>query len=116
MNYISIMLAEKSLGSRSDAELFGEFLGSADSDPRAFGRKSLYMILFFLQKALGDKQGHVNILMSRFLKTLVHLLLDKLPYCVAVGTYNHTALYTSVVDKVGFFYDVGIPFREVVLH
>ena len=110
------MLAEERLGGGTDGKSLGELVLAAKGYPRALGRKSLYVILFLLEKALGDKHGHVNILVTERLEARVKILLNVLPDRIAVGTDDHASLDAGVVDQLCFFYNVGEPLREVHVH
>ncbi len=87
------MLAEKCFGCRPYAKPFGKLFLTAVSDPCNLGSKARNMVLFLLQKAFGDKHGHIDIFVSCFLKASVKVLLNKLPYSIAIWPDNHTTLY-----------------------
>ena len=113
---ISIVLAEQSLGSRSYAESVLKLLASAVSYPCNFGSKALNVILFLLEKALGDKHRHTNILVTQCLETGIEYLLYVLPDSVAIGSYYHTALYACIRYEFCFSADIGIPLCEILIH
>ena len=108
-----IVLAEKCFGCRANGKTLGELFLTADSYPSALGSKALDVVFFLLQKAFGNKHGHVNVLMACFLKASVQVGLNKLPDSVAVGADHHAALYARIVYKLGLFYYVGVPFCEI---
>ena len=110
------MLAEKRLRCRAHAKPVLELFVSAVSYPRNLGSKALNVIFFFLQKALGDKHRHTNILVTQRLETRVKVFLNVLPDSVAIRSDDHTALYAGVLDKLCLFADVGIPLCEIFFH
>ena len=74
------------------------------------------MILFFLQEPFGDKHGHVDVFVSRFLETAVQDALDVFPDRVTVRTDDHAALHGRILNEIRLLDNIGIPLREVVLH
>ena len=116
MNYISVVLAEKSLRCRTYTEPVLQLLVSAVSYPCHLRRKALNVILFLLEKALRDKHRHTNILMSQSLEFGIKDMLHIFPYRIAVGTYYHTALYACIFYKLCLFADVGIPLSKILVH
>jgi hypothetical protein len=92
MNYIFIMLAEKSLGRGTNRKTLGKSVLTAKGYPSALGSKALNVVLLFLKKAFGDKHRHIYIFYACFFKATVKVFLDIFPDAVAVGTDNHTAL------------------------
>ena len=110
------MLTEKSLGCRTNAKPVLELFVSAVSYPRNFRRKAFNVVFFFLQKALGDKHRHADILVTQCLETSVKVFLNVLPDSVAIRSDDHTALYAGVLDKLCFLADVGVPFCKVFVH
>ena len=93
MNYILIMLAEKSFRRRTDRKSLGETVLSANCYPSALGSKALNVILLALKKALRNKHWHINVLVSELFKSRVKIVLNILPDSVSVRTDHHTALY-----------------------
>ena len=110
------VLAEERFGGGADGKTLGELVLAAKCYPRALGRKSLNVILFLLEKAFGDKHGHVNILVTERLEARVKILLNVFPNCIAVGTDDHASLDAGVVNQLCFFYNVGEPLCEVYVH
>lgn len=60
-------------------------------DPRHFRSKAFDMIFFLLQQALWDKEGHIDILMTRFFNLAVKFVANILPNFKAVRLNDHTA-------------------------
>ena len=113
---VSVMLAEESLGSRTNAKLLGELFCAAVSYPCNLGSKARNVILLLLEKRFGNEHRHIYVLVTELLESGVKDSLNILPDSVAVGANDHTSLYAGVVDKIGLLYDVGVPFCEVLVH
>ena len=54
--------------------------------------------------------------MTCVLEHTVKYFLDIFPYRVTVGSDRHTAFNACVFDKLGFFYYVGVPLGEILVH
>ena len=64
------------------------------------------------QQVLGNQQRKIGIFMPRFLETRIELVLDQLPYPIAVLLDDHTALDLGIIDHIRHFDDVRIPPRK----
>ncbi len=73
-----------------DVRLF-QFLAARDGYYRQFGRKTLDVFGFLLQKALRDQQRKIDILMAGGLEAIVQLALQHFPDGIAVGLDHHAA-------------------------
>ena len=74
------------------------------------------MVLFLLQKALGDQHGHIDVLHAHLLKLRIHDVLNVLPDGIAIGPVNEDALYGGVVDQLCLFAHIGVPLGKIDLH
>ena len=110
------MVAEQGLGGRTDAQAFLQLFGAAVGDPRYFGSKTFYMVLFLLEQAFRDEQRHCHVLVTGLFKFRIQDALDVFPDCIAVWTDDHTAFDRRIVAQLCFFDDVGIPFCKVDVH
>ena len=116
MNDVCIVLTEKSLRRGSDAKSFLELFIAAVGYPRNLGSEALNVILFLFKQALGNEHRHTYILVTGCLEHTVHNVLNVFPYCIAVGSDDHTALNACILTKLSLFYNVGIPFCEILVH
>ena len=116
MNDVCVMLTEKSLRRGSDAKSFLKLLAAAVGYPRNLGSEAFNVILFFFKPAFGNVHGHTYILMSCCLEHTVHNVLNVFPNRIAVGSDNHAALNACVFAKLGFFYNVCVPFCKILVH
>ena len=116
LNDILVVLAEKSLGGRTDDKSFGELVLSADGYDRALGSKARNVIGFLLQKRLGDEHRHIYVLVTELLELGVKDALDILPDRVSVGADDHTSLNARIVNQLRFLYNVGIPLGKICFH
>ena len=116
LNNVLIVLAEEGLGGGADDETLGQIGLAADGDDGALGCKTLDVILFLFQQALGDEHGHVDVLVTKLLEAGVEILLDVFPDGIAVGTDDHAALNAGIVHQLSLFDHVGIPLAEILLH
>jgi len=120
-------MPDNGLGSRADNQLFFQFRGFINhhstfrvtfqpvmGNNGTFFGKAFYMICFFTQKRLGNKQGEIGILMPGILEHLVQSRLHFLPNGIAIGLNYHTATHGRILSKIGLNYNVIIPLRKVV--
>ncbi len=110
-----VVLTEQGLGGRTHSQTLGELFLTADRHPRTLRRKALHMILFALQKALGNKHGHIDVFVTGLLEASVHVRLHQLPNRVAVGTDNHAALDARIISQLRLFDNVGVPFCKILV-
>ena len=113
---VGIVLTEQCFRSRTHTEPFFQLFASAVGDPCHFRCKAFYVILFLFEQAFRNKHRHADIFMSGFLKHAVQNMLHILPDGVTIRTNDHTALDAGVFDKLCFFYNIGIPLCEILIH
>ena len=116
MDYILIVIAEQRLGGRAHAHTLLQLVISAVCYPCYLGSKALNVLLLLIKKRLGNKERHVNILMSRHLKARIKNLLNILPDSVSVGTIDHATLNACISDEIRLCANVGIPLCEIIAH
>ena len=116
MYLLLIVLAEQHLAGGADIELFTELLAAPLGHHRALGGEAVDMVLFLLQKPLGDEEGHTDILHPQLFKARVHLPLDIFPDGVAIGLVYHAALHAGIVGQLRLFHNVRVPLGEVYVH
>ena len=116
VDVLCIKIAEQCLRSRPDAHALLQFLQSSMGYPRHLRGKSLHMVLFLLQQALGYEDRHVDILHPCLLKPSVHLLLDVLPDCVAGRLNHHASLDAGIIAQLRLLYHIRIPLGEILIH
>ena len=110
------MLAEESLGGRTNTEPVLKLLISSVSYPCNFRSKALNVILFLLKKAFRNEHRHTNVFVAGFLEHSIKDMLNVLPDSIAVRANYHTALNAGIFDEFGFFADVSVPLREILVH
>ena len=116
LDVIFIKITKQRLRSRSDTKSFQQLALPAMRHPRHLRRKAFHMIFFFIQKTFRNKQRHIHVLYSGFFKTTVQFVLDIFPQRVSCRLDNHTAFHRRIIDQFCFFYYIGIPLREILLH
>ena len=116
MDYILIVIAEQRLGGRAHAHTLLQLVIPSVCHPCDLRSKALYMLLLLIKKRLGNKERHVNILMSCRLKARIKNLLNILPDSVSVGTIDHAALNACISDEIRLCANVGIPLCEIIAH
>ena len=116
LDIIFIKITEQCLRSRANAQTLLKLLQTTIGYPCNLGRESLYMILFFFQKALRNEHGHIYILSPCRFKSLVELLLDQLPNRIAGWFDRHTALYAGIADQLCLQNHIGIPLGKIGIH
>ena len=116
VDYILEVVAEKCLGSGANHQSFRKSILTADCNHSALGSEARYVILFLLEKALGDKHRHIDIFVSECLESGVKLLLYIFPDSVAVGADDHASLYARIVNQLCLLYYVGIPLSKINVH
>ena len=116
LDYICIVLAEERLRGRTHAQPLGQLLLAAHSYPRNLGSKALNVVLLLLEERLGNEHGHIYVFYAGLLEPAVKYALDVLPYSISVGTDDHASLDAGVVNEVGLLYNIGVPFRKILVH
>src|SRR2546425_5411847 len=81
---------------------------------RHFLRESLHVLGLAREKALGDKQREVSVLVPRRLEHGVQGALHELPHAVAEGPDDHATAHGRVIGQLRLLDDVGIPLAEVL--
>ena len=110
------MLAEKSFGCRTNAKALCKLFFTTMSNPSNLGRKSCNVVFFLLEKRFGNEHRHIYVLVSKLLEARVKNFLNVFPYCISVRADNHAALYAGIINKIGLFNDVCIPFSKILFH
>ena len=110
------MLTEQRLGGGPDGVALLQLVHTAVGNPGALRGKTLHVILFLLQQALGNQQGHIHVLHALLFELLVHDVLDILPDGVAVGPVDENALDGRIINQLGLGAHVREPLGKVLLH
>ena len=111
-----IKITEQRLRGRTHAETFLKRFQTAVCHPGNLRRESFHMILLFLKKRFRNKHGHVHVLHACFFEFPVKLMLDIFPEGISRRFDDHTSFYAGIPAQLGFFYHVGIPLGEILLH
>src|SRR2546430_7540598 len=81
---------------------------------RDFLGEPLDVLGFLREKALGDEQREVGVLVACRLEHGIQGGLHQLPHAVAVRPDHHAAAYRRVVRQLGLHDDVVVPLAEVL--
>ena len=71
VNNIFVMVAEQRLRGGTDAEPLGKLLLAAVGHPGHLRSEALHVVLFLLKQALGDKQRHRHVFVTKLFKLMV---------------------------------------------
>ena len=113
---ICVVLAEERFGGGAHAEAFLQLFAAAVSYPGNLGSEALNVVFLLVEKALGNEHGHTYILVTQRLEAAVKVFLHILPYSVAVGAYDHAALYARILNELGLLAYVCVPLCEILVH
>lgn len=116
MNNLGIVIAEERFARRAHTQAFLKLFRAAVRDPRHLWREALHMILFLLEQAFRNKQGHHHIFMPQRLETPIEVIADILPQRRAVRSHHHAAAHAGIGGKLRFLHNVRIPLGEIFLH
>src|SRR5690242_5810777 len=83
-------------------------------DDRGFGRKSLDVLRFLVEKALRNEKRKVCVAMAGLLEHVVERTLHPLPDPVAVRPYHHATAHRRVVGELRAQHNLVIPGAEIV--
>src|SRR6267154_2732821 len=107
-------MTNDSFGSGADDQRFGQLFAAADSDHGKFGRKSLDVVLFFVDKAARDQQRKCYVLVSSSLESPVQRLLDIFPERPTVRPDDHAAADRRIVGELRFQDQLVVPLGEIL--
>ena len=116
MNFVLVKIAEQCFRCGPYAHSLLKRLQAPLSYPCYFGRKPLHMVFFLLKQTFRNEHGKINVLNSRCLEPLIHLLLNKLPYGITRGFEHHASLNAGVIDQVSFFDNIRVPLCKIHFH
>ena len=110
------MLTEKRFTCRANTHPLGKLFVSSVCDPRNLGRKAFNMILFLFKQAFGNKHRQIYVFMPKPFKFRIKRVLNVFPYRIGIRAENAAALYACIFNQLRFFYNVGIPTGEILIH
>ena len=82
-------------------------------DHSALRSKPLNMFCLFGDKTFGNKEREIGVDVPRLLEHPVKGGLHLFPYCIAVWTYDHTALDIGIIGQFCRAHKVNIPLGVV---
>ena len=98
---------------RPHDEGLGQLFTAADGYHGQLRGKTLDVMLFLLDKVLGNEERKRDILMTRRLEAAVERLLDVLPERPTVGAHDHAAAHRRVIGELGAQYELVVPLRKI---
>ena len=116
LDHLGVMVAEQRFGGRTDAHPLLQLFVPSHGYPGDLGGKALHVVFFFIQQAFRYKHWHRDVLVSKLLELCVKDMLNILPDGPAVRLNDHAAAHAGVIHQFRFFYNIGIPFGEILLH
>ena len=108
-----IVVTEKHLGSRTNAETLFQSLGTSGSYPCHLRSKAFYVFTFFLEQGLWNQKRHRTVLYTGCLKPCIQCFLDSLPDGIPGRSDNHEPLHGRIIRKFRLLYYVRIPLRKI---
>ena len=101
-------------GSGADDQRLLELLSTAMGDNRRLGREALHVLGFLVEKAFGDQQRKVRVLVTSVLEHRVELLLHPLPDAVPPRSDDHAPTHWRIVGKLGAQHHLVVPGAEIL--
>ena len=113
LDYGFIKLAKQSLRGGAHAKPLLELIRPAVCHPGDLGSEALHMILLLVQKGFRDQHRKITVLDPDLLEPSVKLSLDVLPDGITRGKIIHEPLDGRIAHEPRFFYNIGVPLREI---
>ena len=75
--------------------------------------KTFYVLGFFVNKALWNKEREIGIFVACFFKFFIEHFLYFFPDSIARGTNHHAAFYWGIIRQLSVLNDIQVPLRKV---
>jgi len=99
--------------SRPDHQRLRQLFPAPNRHHRQFRRKSLHVMLLFVDKTSRNQQRKRHILVSRSLKSPVQRRLHVLPQRPSIRPHNHAPAHRRIIRQLRLQHQLVVPLRKI---